>query len=42
MCVDELFNRRIIIIKLEARLNDDDAIYASGITEGQTETVVVI
>ena len=38
MYVDELFNRRVIISELEARLKDDYAIYASGITEGQTET----
>ena len=36
MDVDELFNIRVIIIELEARLKDDDALDASGITEGQT------
>ena len=30
--VDELFNRRVIINELEARLNDDYEIDASGIT----------
>ena len=34
--VDELFNRRVKISELEANLNDDDAIDASVITEGQT------
>ena len=38
--VDELFNRRVIISELKARLNDDDVIDASGITEVQTETAV--
>ena len=36
MDVHKLFNRRAIISELEARLNDDDAIEAPGITEGQT------
>ena len=38
---DKSFNRRVIISKLEASLNDDDEIDASGITEVQIETVVV-
>ena len=29
--VDELFNRRVIIIELEASLNGDDTLYTSGI-----------
>ena len=41
MDVNKLFNRRFIISELEECLNDDDAIGASGITEGQTETTVV-
>ena len=41
MDIDELFNRRVVISELEACLNDDDAIDASGITEGQTETEIV-
>ena len=41
MDVDELFNIRVIICSLEERLNDDNAIDASGITEGQTETSVI-
>ena len=41
MDLDKLFNRRVIISELEASLNDDDAIDASGITECQTETAVV-
>ena len=41
MDVDEFFNRRVIISELEDSLNDDDAIYASGITEGKTETAVI-
>ena len=35
--VDEFFNRRVIIIELEASLNDDDEIEAPGITEEQIE-----
>ena len=31
--IDELFNRRVIISKLEASFNDDDTIDSSGITE---------
>ena len=34
--VDELFDIRVIFSELEASLNDDDTIDASGITEGQT------
>ena len=34
--VDELSNRRVIIRELGSSLNDDDAIDASVITEGQT------
>ena len=41
MDVDELLNIRVIISELEARLNDDDEIDASGITESQIEIVVV-
>ena len=41
MDVDELFNRRVIISELESRWNNDYAIDASGINEGQTETSVV-
>ena len=39
--VDEFFNRGVIISELEASLNNDDKIYASRITEVQTETSVV-
>ena len=39
--VDELFNIRAIIRKLEDYFNDFDAIVASGITQVQTETEVV-
>ena len=38
MDVDELFNIRVIISEFEARLNDDDSIDASQITDFQTET----
>ena len=38
MDVDEFFNIRVIISELDALLNDDDVIDASGITEVQTET----
>ena len=41
MNVDELFNKRVITSELEARLNYDDGIDASGITKGQTETKVL-
>ena len=36
--IDELFNRRVIISEFGASLTNDNAIEASGITEGQTET----
>ena len=38
MDVYEFLNIRVIIIELEARLNDDDVIDESGITEVQKET----
>ena len=41
MDVYELFNIRIIISKLKARLNHDVVFDASGITQGQKETSVV-
>ena len=41
MDVDKLFNIRVIISELEASLNGDYAVEASGITEVQTETSVV-
>ena len=41
MCIDELFNRRVIIRKLESSLNDADIIDASVVLEGKTEASVV-
>ena len=35
--VDEFFNIRVIIRELEYSLNDDDAIDASVVEEGETE-----
>ena len=41
MNVDKFFNIKVIISELEQRFNDDYATDVSGITDGQTETVVV-
>ena len=42
MDVYKFFNRRVIIIELEACFNDDYAIDAPGITQGQIETAAVV
>ena len=41
MNVDKFFNIKIIISELEQHFNDDYAADVSGITDSQTETVVV-